>query len=704
MGLIRTEASSVYRDYVTDGVASSGLREPPKAEIRALFGTVETAIANSALGTLLSAKFDTLADANAGGASLDYSAGKLALIIADNDLAVKVGTPGSGGWTLTTVLRDLISALGQPVVDAALEAADSAAASAGRFLPFVTPPTNFLSRLRVDLFDSIGGVALALPATVGVKRFARDSSDRFQLDFATSGGTPLFYADNQGGGYGTYQFVTGQTGPKSFDLLCADASLGVPVNTVIGRAVVSDIGGIFGPGIGTDIPYDGANGGALDPDKLQSDAIALQRVAEGARSEIAGHRALFSMTTTDANLMRLIDDAAVEQGAPGHDYAIRHEKIYFPGIPLYRVRFFAYDTALGRDVASWTLQGSSDLNATLNSTYRTIYPTDAALGSPIGPNNDGVVVRLDITDWSLMPWTVALTTTTDPAVAGIRRGRVLSAQEMQDRFAVASEPRRVLTFGSGGDYATLTALVTALRDPAIGSYTYSQFPTSFCSFTDQVEAVCVQKGYVENTADLVLPRWLTVTGLYDTRLQGLTTRALEHAQAGRIRRCVIEINASDYAVHVDIFNVLSQPGPDGVLRHFETHLFEDCIIRIGASQNAAVIGGGMDNGMLVAFRRCVFDVDAGNTSALPIILFHSNPNSSVPGRLEIEDCTFLKRNRTGPDVLLQSLHTLADPNIFVCKGSDIASVAHEYGVGITTPAWKRRGKLSATTYSTVLNP
>lgn len=44
MGDIQTSADQVYRDFTTDGVASSGLREPTKADIRGLFRTVDLAV------------------------------------------------------------------------------------------------------------------------------------------------------------------------------------------------------------------------------------------------------------------------------------------------------------------------------------------------------------------------------------------------------------------------------------------------------------------------------------------------------------------------------------------------------------------------------------------------------------------------------------------------------------------------------------
>jgi hypothetical protein len=45
MGTISTTGNSVFRDYVTDGVPGSGANSPVKADIRSLFGVVDTAVA-----------------------------------------------------------------------------------------------------------------------------------------------------------------------------------------------------------------------------------------------------------------------------------------------------------------------------------------------------------------------------------------------------------------------------------------------------------------------------------------------------------------------------------------------------------------------------------------------------------------------------------------------------------------------------------
>lgn len=121
MGAIKDKSDQTYRDFATAGVASSGPHNPSKADQRALGALIETEMAKAALAGMLSAVFDTLADANAGGGSLDYEDGAIALISADadpanNGLAIKSGASGAGTWVPSPALQNIVQILTDPVV------------------------------------------------------------------------------------------------------------------------------------------------------------------------------------------------------------------------------------------------------------------------------------------------------------------------------------------------------------------------------------------------------------------------------------------------------------------------------------------------------------------------------------------------------------------------------------------------------------
>lgn len=130
MGEISEQFGYVYRDFVTDGIPSSGLHDVDKAEVRGLGPLIEAAIANAGLGALVSVAYATRAELDADLAHDDAAVG---IVFADatdanNDLYVKSGASGSGSWVLTSALHDLVSAAAQASVDAAAASASDAAA------------------------------------------------------------------------------------------------------------------------------------------------------------------------------------------------------------------------------------------------------------------------------------------------------------------------------------------------------------------------------------------------------------------------------------------------------------------------------------------------------------------------------------------------------------------------------------------------
>lgn len=131
MGTISDNASETFRDYETEGVPASGAHEPAKAEIRSLFAAIETAMGTLSLGSVDVVK-DTRANLNA---DLAHIADSIGLVYADatdanNDLYIKVGGSGSGSWTLTTILHDVIEGAAASFSSEAEDWADIAAGAA----------------------------------------------------------------------------------------------------------------------------------------------------------------------------------------------------------------------------------------------------------------------------------------------------------------------------------------------------------------------------------------------------------------------------------------------------------------------------------------------------------------------------------------------------------------------------------------------
>lgn len=131
MGSIADQFALAWRKYVVDGVASSGINQPDKEEIVPIGPLIEEAIANVGLGSMLSVTYDTRANL---AADLAHDADSVALVWGDdpddrNDLYIKTGASGSGSWTATTVLHDIVDAIIAGDVAAVTTAKDDAEAA-----------------------------------------------------------------------------------------------------------------------------------------------------------------------------------------------------------------------------------------------------------------------------------------------------------------------------------------------------------------------------------------------------------------------------------------------------------------------------------------------------------------------------------------------------------------------------------------------
>lgn len=120
MGRISDAIAWAWRDFVTDGVSSSGLNEPSKADIRSIGPVIEEVLGAGLIGGVeVFKETRALLDAD-----LAYAEGVKALVWGDatnanNDIYLKVGASGTGSWTLTTIVHDALEASGKPWSDLA---------------------------------------------------------------------------------------------------------------------------------------------------------------------------------------------------------------------------------------------------------------------------------------------------------------------------------------------------------------------------------------------------------------------------------------------------------------------------------------------------------------------------------------------------------------------------------------------------------
>lgn len=135
MGNIRDLGRAIFRDFETDGVPSSGPREPRKRDIRDLFDVIDAAV--TAFAELQSiGPIDVIKPGlSALNSDLAHGNGTLAAVISTNEAAAgiyeKSGASGAGSWTLRMLFATVTSAEVTAIVNDLADLADDVEAFAG---------------------------------------------------------------------------------------------------------------------------------------------------------------------------------------------------------------------------------------------------------------------------------------------------------------------------------------------------------------------------------------------------------------------------------------------------------------------------------------------------------------------------------------------------------------------------------------------
>lgn len=667
MGSIMTEAATVYRDFATDGVQSSGVHEPQKSAIRALFGTVEQAVATSALGTLLSAKFATMTAANAGSGSLDYADGKLALIIADNELAVKTGASGTGGWTLTTILRDLVAGVGQPVVDDAQDAADaaaasaaSAAASAGGNSPFLTPPGSgsaLASCIDVQWrTHADDGTLITIPAIAGVFNFSRDGGGAGARtlirvgSYATTGSSAVtFAAENPAGDI--YIEAPGTTDDITIDLFATSTATGAKVGERLGT--ISFPAANFGS-YGALIPLSEGRlrRRTMLPNKTLLDNIDA-RIAIALALEAGRNDGVFIAPVRDAKLRDRYQAAKIIGGS--HDrnrYIISSDAWTVDTLNgVWFARATVRDVVDGYDVCQLFQNWNSDPTGL---GVQPVLFSQGLLGA-----NSGIIMAAMVDLGQAWTDNYIPRTYTTTAQAGIAPANVLTTEEL-DSFLDRPIPVRSIRTGAGEGVATATAGTTSLYD-LFPNPTYSTFPiSSECTPATPVEVLMAVNGTVENCSGLVTPPGLILRG------RGWAASALRNDTAGKrvlettqsfaaIDLSLLQF-ADDYIDHSDNFGGLSGIPSVGAAeqRWFIRQLWRRVLFYSGPAMQQWGVGMGLSPGMRAFWEDSLFVQESTTSTAAPIGI-HNTPGGNQNGALaHIKRVTFRQANAACPSIQLLS--------------------------------------------------
>jgi hypothetical protein len=133
---ITSDANTIFRDYNTDGVPSSGAYNPQKSQIRSLFGAIGSIIISSDKTLAVPADYATVQDALA---AVQNS-------IIDSGVTVTIAVTGRQTYTTPIQVRhpygDRICITGTPTTTQAISAFASATGSAGGWSVKITVPST----------------------------------------------------------------------------------------------------------------------------------------------------------------------------------------------------------------------------------------------------------------------------------------------------------------------------------------------------------------------------------------------------------------------------------------------------------------------------------------------------------------------------------------------------------------------------------
>lgn len=349
-------------------------------------------------------------------------------------------------------------------------------------------------------------------------------------------------------------------------------------------------------------------------------------------------------TATDPYLWQFLTDLHVEGGDPSRRYLINYETMHFASAGLHRISIVLHDWDAGLDVARWRFQSTTGERV----------PRDSSIllfGDQL-PTQSGITAFARV-NWDRIDWTRQMTQYATPEQSGVRAERVLSREEIVDRFAREAEPKVRLTVGGGATSAThfnsFAAAVASLYIPDSPLHR-ALFPCSdIAAFSNQVLIECVDDAYSERIVEkkragisegLLIPPFVTLRGRGDTRLFVSDTDApvLEAPFSFRLEGMVLENLGEGYAIHIDHANGQTRRAPfgKGDLYFPLASVMKNSEFRGSSKQATWLLGCGISNGQLIKLEGCKIRLK----KAVPGLGIHNSPGMSDLGRVEVTDCDF----------------------------------------------------------------
>lgn len=522
--------------------------------------------------------------------------------------------------------------------------------------------------------------AYALTGDVFVSECARDGINRFRFRLATwnSGTSTATEVGKESPGAGGNLSVVGYVGHVWVPIYAATGNpWGVATTTIVGYVRIK-----FGSGaaFGTYVTAVSFAVGAVHTDRIQmSDtqkAVINGMIEVALKAEAERDDGVFVNTVRNTYIRDLFQWLKVEGTArPEHDYLIGfvETKRYSTGPTAFdRIRFRIKDRISGAYVGEWGVVSALGTQLDVNALPPVIQFTNTG-----GAAFSGIyaLARIDWTKLDLINGPTADTYTL-MSEGGIRPENVLSNDRLDD-FLDEIDGATVLRIGSGKDYSSVVAAITAQYIPGL-SVIYNTYPnTNLWSFSRQLHLKVVDAGYSEKTGGIPMIPFMTIEGRdRDTLLwkaagdaDGPSARVLEFCFSGRLKNLTLrQDNPSDYCVHSDNFNGLSTAAAAGeaIQNFFIRQVCENVRFIAGPNNDGLLWGQGRSSGERNYFKDCEW-IGENPNSGRACIYGHNAPGSTEPAIMWVEGNVFNSRMRAAVVMTTGFVNTVR--NLVVFKNS-----------------------------------
>lgn len=545
----------------------------------------------------------------------------------------------------------------------------------GSVLPLIRPELadGALKRaVAITLYSSVDGIDLAWPERLTLREIAKRAADGFLRCRIAADDGEENYITLAAESMGALIDATGLSGTVHLPYFCRDASIGVPVGTVVGYVTIRDIEDSFGEYALT--VYDHAQAG-LAPARIfrgpAEDHAIDERIARREATMIVN--TAFELDSAHPYLTDITEEIVLTNGK-AHDYIVSLLRT-----TATHLTYDIFDKVEGRRVAYAEIENPDYANLPDR------IPIIAGGRLPgLGDAYSGIegYVRIRPERIVVSTWVGEFTEFAD---SGIKRSKVRKPVQVLNDYRYAGYAE-VIEAGAGHTFATARSAVESTYDAPIAPDEDQVPPTCRRASADHRIAVDLDVGDDFAMTNLWLPHNVSLIGRHPegTFVRKEDDRPLPMIQAfgsSDIKGFTI-INETDtvqygsataigqYSIHNDPNGRFSIADATGRSNYRQIQNIEHMRFIGGVAQNAAFYGSGLGPGRFRVAHCDFLSLNPNRTN--PLIAAHDvEPYTQGQGEgavLEIESCEDRGgRNSTVASVFLQSFRgNPGDNGVEVC--------------------------------------